>query len=632
MLSTPDDPARAVIERPRADARAARTPRWSPTARPSRPTRCSKRKARASRCSPTRGFEDLIEIGRQNRDDLYALSPSRPEPLVARAMRFGVDERTLFDGSIAKPLTPRGTRAHSPARGAQRRRSLRHLPASFVRESEKRGVDRASARSRSAGRSRSRIASSPNIANSSGFSTTVVNAYVAPRMSSHLKNLEPRLEGARLRVMQSNGSAIGVELAREEPVRTILSGPAAGVIGAGELARAIRHRSLHHLRHGRDLDRRVDVRSARANPHAQLSKRIRGAHAGDRHSHRRRGRRFDCARSTPAARFASVPESAGADPGPACYGRGDLPHRHRRRSRRGTDRRGEFPRRPDEDFSRIARRASMRRLARAMKTTPTLAARGVIRVVNANMERAIRVITVERGFDPRDFALLAFGGAGPMHACELALDLGIRQIVLPRNPGLLCAWGALGAPLGREYSMTMRDDDPNYRKSGRRAPPTDAPRATLNSRPKERARDSIMNSAPTCAIADSPTNSKSRSRRASSRSFIRRISRTFGHSSPELRRRSGESPPARSPLRAVDRSAEANRAQARKRRRPSRHRHVWSAAENARCRSMRETRSARARACAGRSIIVELSSTAYVAPEFALRVDDFGNLHLEAAR
>src|SRR5690242_7314020 len=110
-------------------------------------------------------------------------------------------------------------------------------------------------------------------------------------------------------------------------------------------------------------------------------------------------------------------------------------------------------------------------LARAMKARPIDAARGVIRVVNANMERALRVITVERGFDPRDFALLAFGGAGPMHAAELALELGIRHIVLPRNPGLLCAWGALGAPLGREYSLTIRETEPEIRRLQSRARP-----------------------------------------------------------------------------------------------------------------------------------------------------------------
>ena len=105
-----------------------------------------------------------------------------------------------------------------------------------------------------------------------------------------------------------------------------------------------------------------------------------------------------------------------------------------------------------------------------MKTNSLAAARGIIRVVNANMERAIRVITVERGYDPRDFALLAFGGAGPMHACELALDLGIRRIVMPRNPGLLCAWGASNAPLGREYSLTVRDDKSRIIEICSRAP------------------------------------------------------------------------------------------------------------------------------------------------------------------
>ncbi len=162
----------------------------------------------------------------------------------------------------------------------------------------------------------------------------------------------------------------------------------------------------------------------------------------------------------------------------------------------------------------------------AMRTTPTLAARGVIRVVNANMERAIRVITVERGYDPRDFALLAFGGAGPMHACELALDLGIRHIILPRNPGLLCAWGALGAPLGREYSMTIRDASPEYRKlvAARRA--DDEAGDVVSSRAKEfRADKSDMRCSPTCGIADNRMNSRSRSRRALSTNFMPRISK-----------------------------------------------------------------------------------------------------------
>ncbi len=101
------------------------------------------------------------------------------------------------------------------------------------------------------------------------------------------------------------------------------------------------------------------------------------------------------------------------------------------------------------------------------------------------MERAIRVITVERGYDPRDFALLAFGGAGPMHACELALDLGIRRIVMPRNPGLLCAWGASSAPLGREYSLTVRETNPSYRELLARAAGLMRRGARANSRPKD---------------------------------------------------------------------------------------------------------------------------------------------------
>src|SRR5260370_16389972 len=114
---------------------------------------------------------------------------------------------------------------------------------------------------------------------------------------------------------------------------------------------------------------------------------------------------------------------------------------------------------------------AMERLGRAMRSDMLDAARGVIRVVNANMERAIRVITVERGFDAREFALMAFGGAGPMHACERGLGVGIGHMVLARNAGVLCAWGAVGGPLGREYSLTVREATPDLRRLVKRAQP-----------------------------------------------------------------------------------------------------------------------------------------------------------------
>ena len=294
------------------------------------------------------------------------------------------------------------------------------------------------------------------------LSTTVINAYVAPRMVSHLENLERSLGGARLRVMQSNGYAIGTRLARDEPVRTILSGPAAGVVGAGELVRAMGvDRFITFDMGGTSTDVSLFDRAARIRSLSYPNGYAVRTPVIDIHTVGR-GRRID--RRGGRRRFAQGrARERRRQSGPRLLWTRRITHRHRRRSRRRTAGRGEFSRRTDAAVSRRAPIARSPRLARAMKSDAATAARGVIRVVNANMERAIRVITVERGFDPRDFALMAFGGAGPMHACELALDLGIRKIVLPRNPGLLCAWGALGAPLGREYSITVRETAPNLR-------------------------------------------------------------------------------------------------------------------------------------------------------------------------
>jgi N-methylhydantoinase A/oxoprolinase/acetone carboxylase beta subunit len=244
------------------------------------------------------------------------------------------------------------------------------------------------------------------------------------------------------------------------------------------------------------------------------------------------------------------------------------------------------------------------------------------------MERAIRVITVERGFDPRDFALLAFGGAGPMHACELALDLGIRHIVLPRNPGLLCAWGALGAPMGREYSTTIRDTSPAYRDLLRRAAPM-IKRATRELSGEGATRTQISHE----LFADLRYRGQSYELEvALTPRFIEEFhtshQKTFGHSSPDsavevvnLRLRSHASGPSAA-LCKIGKNAKSAT--------PVGEIDTLVGDQTRRVKIYRRDDLGPHSKIAGPLIVVELSSTSYIAPEFMLRVDDYGNLHLEA--
>ncbi|MGH7914561.1 MAG: hydantoinase/oxoprolinase family protein, partial [Candidatus Binataceae bacterium] len=457
------------------------------------------------------------------------------------------------------------------------------------------------------------------------LSTAVVNAYVAPRMSSHVERLGRDLRTARLRVMQSNGSAIGARLARDESVRTILSGPAAGVIGASALVRATGvDRFITFDMGGTSTD--VSLFDGRA---AIRTLSHPGGYAVrtpviDIHTVGAGG--GSIAAVDEGGSLKVGPESAGADPGPACYGRGEAPT--------VTDANLIAGRLVAENFLGGAMRLYPERaakaisaLGRAMRTNAIGAASGVIRVVNANMERAVRVITVQRGFDPRDFALMAFGGAGPMHACELARDLGIRHIVLPRNPGLLCAWGALQAPLGREYSLTVRDTSPKYRRLAARA-------AAMVMRARrelaaEGARPAQIRSE---LFADVRYRGQSyeievRLTPRLAADFHAAHRRTFGYAAPEaaieavnLRLRAT----ATGAIAAPERLARSHG-------QPSPMRRIQVVADG-RMRAVpiyaRDKIGAGAR-IRGPAIVVELSATAYVAPGFTLRADGFGNLHLE---
>ena len=634
VLSTPDDPARAVVTGLKAMLEATpRGPRRNLL--PDLVTYSStvatnallEGKGARVLLLTNAGFEDVIEIGRQNRSELYALAPERPEPLVARRMRLGVAERTYFDGKVALGLTGaelnrvRRTAAtsrpesiaicllHSYANPASEQRLARALTALGLPLS-------VSHRILAEYREFERL------------STTVVNAYVAPRMSSHLGRLERDLHAARLRVMQSNGSAIGARLAREEPVRTILSGPAAGVIGAAALVRATGvDRFITFDMGGTSTD--VSLFDGRA---AIRTLSYPGGYAVrtpviDIHTVGAGGGSIAAVDAGGSLKVG--PESAGADPGPACYGRGTAPT--------VTDANLVAGRLVAENFLGGAMRLYPARaakaiaaLGRAMRTDAIGAASGVIRVVNANMERAVRVITIERGFDPRDFALMAFGGAGPMHACELALDLGIRHIVLPRNPGLLCAWGALQAPLGREYSLTVRETSPKYGPLAARAVTmVTRARRELAAEGARRAQIRVE------LFADVRYRGQSyeievRLTPHFAADFHTAHRRIFGHAAPEaavevvnLRLRAT----APGAIVAPERLA---RSPGRTSLSPVRRIQVIT---GGRTRMVpvyaRDEIGAGAR-IRGPAIVVELSATAYVAPEFTLHADGFANLHLEA--
>ncbi|HKF28557.1 MAG TPA: hydantoinase/oxoprolinase family protein [Candidatus Binataceae bacterium] len=624
--STPDDPARAVLKGLREmlpDTSPALVTYSSTVATNALLERKGARVAMLTNA----GFEDLIEIGRQNRDDLYALAPSRPEPLVPRALRIGVHERTLHDGASLIRLS-RGeiARVANLARRSGAGSFAVCLLHSYANPRAEEGLARV------LGALHRPLSVSHRLLSEyreyERFSTAVVNAYVAPKMASHLENLRRNLPGARLRIMQSNGSATGVELARAEPIRTILSGPAAGVVGAAALARAIgTDRFITFDMGGTSTDVSLFDTAARIRTLSYPDGYAVRAPVIDIHTVGAGG--GSIARVDAGGSLRVGPESAGADPGPACYGRGTAPavtdaDLIAGRLVAGNFLGGRMRLYPDRA------RTALRKIAAAMKTSPIAAARGVIQVVNANMERAIRVITVERGFDPRDFVLLGFGGAGPMHAAELALDLGIRHVVFPRNPGLLCAWGAVGAPLGREYSMTVREVDPPYARLMQRARPL-----ILRAR-----RELAGEGAPRAAFAaEVRLDMRYRGQsyelevpltRNFKDAFHAAHRRTFGHSASEaavevvnlrLRASAADKPPspAKIPRQRGGISPLARAevlVRSRQRRAP-----VFA----------RDSLGAGAR-IRGPAIVVELSATAYVPPEFTLRVDDYGNLHLEVGR
>ncbi|MEM7392813.1 MAG: hydantoinase/oxoprolinase family protein [Verrucomicrobiota bacterium] len=293
-------------------------------------------------------------------------------------------------------------------------------------------------------------------------STTVVNAYVSPNMKTYLKRLQTGIRkrgGRRIRIIQSNGGSLSPEAAGDEAAQTLLSGPAAGVLGALSVCRQAlkptRTRPLKLITFdmgGTSTDVALIDGSYQITTESEISGWPVRVPMMDIHTVGAGG--GSLAAVDAAGTLHVGPESAGADPGPCCYGKGTVPTVTDANLVIGRIEPNAFLGGRKTLHVDRAHRA-MEKLARRLGTTRRETSAGILRVVNSSMERAIRVISVERGYDPRDFTLVTFGGAGGLHVCDLAEALSIPRVFVPRNPGVLSAWGAVSADVIKDYARTV---------------------------------------------------------------------------------------------------------------------------------------------------------------------------------
>lgn len=418
------------------------------------------RKGEKTALITTAGFRDVLEIGRATREHEYDLFQTRPEPLVPRHLRFGVRERMDWKGNVVTPLDESdvlrvarqlrdaGVRAvaiaflHAYANPAHEVRAkelvLSVMPDAVVTTSSE---------------------VIPVYREYERTSTTVINAYVAPKVKGYLAELEDRLRALGLRcpfyMTQSSGGLMTFRAARERPVQMLMAGPAAGVIAAMHIARQVGFDRVLALDTGGTTQLISLVEGGVSRP--VLNARVAGYPVRvPVVDVRAIGAGGGSIARVDGGRLRVGPDSAGARPGPVCYDQG-----------------GVEPTVTDADLVlgylnpdfflggaiRLnlakAERAIMERIARPLNLSLHEAAAGILEVVNAERMGAIRKLLIEGGHDPRDFVCVAFGGAGPVHAAELARELGLKAVIIPPHPGLLSPLGSLVGELRRDYVQTI---------------------------------------------------------------------------------------------------------------------------------------------------------------------------------
>src|SRR5580704_9619142 len=498
VFSTPDDPSRAIVEAVRQISPDGEFVLLHGTTVGT--NTLLERKGARTALVTTAGFEDALEIGRQARPRLYDFFFDRVEPLVPRSMRFVVNERTASGGEILTSPSPEELRSLADQLEAAKPQSVAiSLLFSFANPKNELAVATA-LKSLGVPLSISHEIL-PEFREYERSSTIVINAYLQPVMQRYLENLASRAESTRrdvarnvspstskparsvtktdhasveersfgaakgapdegasaprIFVMQSSGGITALSTAAHEPVRTVLSGPAGGVVGAAATAlRSGFDRIIAFDMGGTSTDVSLVEGAVSTANDAQIAGLPISVPMLDIHTVGAGG--GSLARFDAAGVLHVGPESAGADPGPICYGRGTEPTvtdanllLGRLQPTRFLG--GDFT----LDFSRTRRLTQEWLKKQASSLTLEKFTAGVIRVVNGTMEKAIRVVSIERGRDPRHFALVAFGGAAGLHACALAEALSIPQVIIPALPGALSALGILASDVVKDYSRTI---------------------------------------------------------------------------------------------------------------------------------------------------------------------------------
>ena len=408
----------------------------------------------------TKGFRDLIELARQTRASLYDTQVEKPVPIIFRRMRKEVDERIASDGSVFRPLNVQEVERvvdELKAEGAVSYAVC--LLHSYINPDHEKVIKEIIQKRHPEAYISISSEVLPEIREYERMTTTALNSYIGPIVGKYATLFKKRVKDMGMNLIpyinQSNGGLMSIETTFNNPIRTALSGPAAGVTGATYITKLAGLDKIITFDMGGTS---TDVCLIENNmPKLTTSKAIAefpvkvpmtdviavGAGGGS------------IAWLDNGGMLKVGPESAGAYPGPVAYGRGgEIPtvtdaniilHRLNPKTILGG--------RMEVDES-AAFRAIEEKLAKPMGLSAIDVARGIVKVVNSNMERAIRVVSVERGFDPREFVVVAFGGAGPLHAVNVAKDLDINHVMIPCNPGILCAMGLLASDIRCDYVKT----------------------------------------------------------------------------------------------------------------------------------------------------------------------------------